>query len=111
MLIKTLSFFRAPLQNTAQLIVPTIVVYEVCRKVLHHSGQDAAATAFNFLKQGRMVALSAEHSFEAAALAQQYSLAMADALILQTALSHKATLYTQDAAFKGLPNVAYVEKQ
>jgi predicted nucleic acid-binding protein len=43
-------------------------------------------------------------------LAENHKLAMADAIILQTAISCDATLFTQDAAFKGLLSVAYIEK-
>ena len=46
----------------------------------------------------------------AAIAAAQHKLAMADALIWQTAVTHGAQVYTQDADFMDLSNVVYRAK-
>lgn len=43
----------------------------------------------------------------AASLGPKHKLAMADALIYATAITHNATLWTQDADFEDLPRVRY----
>ncbi len=47
----------------------------------------------------------------AASAALQHRLAMADAIIWQTAQTHGAALYTQDVDLQGLPGVVFRPKQ
>ncbi len=103
-------FFRAPLQDTAQLIVPSITVYEVCRRTAVLLGDAAAARAFEFMRQGRIVSLEPEQMLAASLAAGRYRLAMADAIIWQTAQIHQAPLFTQDADLQNLPGVRYQAK-
>lgn len=103
-------FFRMPLEDVEQLIVPAISVYEVCRKLVQWQDEKAAQKALVFLKKGRIVDLSPDQLLTASVSAKKYQLAMADAIIWQTAQAHGATLYTQDAALKDLPNVKFQAK-
>jgi toxin FitB len=48
---------------------------------------------------------------EAAHLGQEHGLALADGIVFATAKLNGATLWTQDAAFKGLPKVHFVVKK
>jgi len=54
--------------------------------------------------------LDADGLCSAALAAHQHHLAMADALIWQTAVTCGAQVYTQDADFKHLPHVVYQAK-
>jgi predicted nucleic acid-binding protein len=72
--------------------------------------EKAAQKALVFLKKGRIVDLSPDQLLTASVSAKKYQLAMADAIIWQTAQAHNATLYTQDAALKDLPNVKFQAK-
>jgi predicted nucleic acid-binding protein len=99
--------FAPYLENSQQLLLPTIVVYEVYKKLLRSSENTGAE---QFLSQ----AFSADsHPIEidvaVAALAAKVSLesklAMADALIYACARHHKAELVTPDRHFDGLPEV------
>jgi predicted nucleic acid-binding protein len=54
--------------------------------------------------------LSADQMLLASVAAQTYKLAMADAIIWQTAQVHQAKLFTQDDDLKGLPNVKFKAK-
>jgi toxin FitB len=103
-------FFRAPLEDVERLIVPSISVYEVCRKLVHWQGEKAAQSALSFMKKGQIVDLSADQMLLASVAAQTYKLAMADAIIWQTAQLHQAKLFTQDLDLKGLPNVKFKAK-
>jgi toxin FitB len=57
--------------------------------------------------QGKVVELTTELAIEAAWLSLDTGLAMADSIILATARSARATLWTQDAHFKGMDGVEF----
>ena len=103
--------FAAPLTDSSRLLVPTISLYEVFRVVLRERGEDDAIRAAALMRQGREVALSPSLALEAARLAHERSLAMADAIILATARAGRATLWTQDADFDGLADVRYYPRR
>ena len=103
-------FFAPIIENEKKLLVPHVVVYEVTRRLVHLRGESAAQLAQAFLSKGRLVALDAKGLSQAAFNAHQHKLAMADAMIWQTAVDHGATIYTQDADFLDLPHVIYREK-
>ena len=102
--------FMAALAYPSRLLVPTISLYEVFRVVLRERGEDSAIRAAALMRQGREVALSPALALEAARLAHERSLAMADAIILATARANRATLWTQDADFEGVSGVRYYAK-
>ncbi|MDX8410973.1 MAG: type II toxin-antitoxin system VapC family toxin [Mariprofundaceae bacterium] len=91
------------------LIVPAIVLHEVFKVIMRASDEGTALMAAGTLQQHQLVSIDANIAMYAAKLGQQHGLAMADSLILATAQIHDATLWTQDADFKGLPNVRYLE--
>ena len=100
-------FFAPIIENEKKLLVPHVVVYEVTRRLVHLQGEPAAARALDFLSKGRLVALDASGLSQAAIYAHKHRLAMADAMIWQTAVAHQAVVYTQDADFFDLPHVVY----
>lgn len=103
-------FFSAPLEQTTKLIVPTISIYEVFKRVLQQRGKDAALQAAAIMQQGRVVDLGATLALDAASLSHELRLPMADSIILATARTHKAILWTQDEDFQGISGVRYVVK-
>ncbi|MFM2075529.1 MAG: hypothetical protein RJB34_1834 [Pseudomonadota bacterium] len=103
-------FFAPAIEDTAQLLVPGIVVYEVSKRLAQLHGQAWVDKSLAYFKLGRFVHLDMTAYGQAALVAQIYKLHMADALIWQTAQTHGATLYTQDAALAHLPNVRYQAK-
>jgi uncharacterized protein with PIN domain len=44
-------YFSAPLEDTGNLIVPTICIYEVFKAVLRQRGEDAALQTVALMKQ------------------------------------------------------------
>ena len=104
-------YFAAPLKDTQQLLVPTICLYEVFRVVLRQRGKRDALRMAALMRQGREIELSPSLALEAARLAHEHNLAMADAIIFATARSFHATLWTQDADFKDVSGVRYYEKK
>lgn len=103
-------FFAPIIEAEKRLIVPHVVVFEVTRRLANQRGAEAARQAMVFLEKGRLVGLDAEGLCSAALAAHQHQLAMADALIWQTAITCGAQVYTQDADFKHLPHVVYQAK-
>ena len=102
--------FAEPLAEPADLVVPVITIYEVFKRVLQQVDETAALEAVALMGQGRVVDLDSTTALGAAKLSVDHSLPMADALILATARSHGATLWTQDEDFADLPGVRYFEK-
>jgi len=101
------SFFESAITRKAELIVPTIVICEVCKRVLQQRSEEEALHAVSILHTGTVVALSVELAVHAANRSHELKLPMADSVILATAELHRATIWTQDADFQGLPNVKF----
>ena len=104
------SFFAKPIENVEQLIVPTLCLYEVFKRVLQQRDEDDALRAVALMHQGTIVDLGAELAVNAARISIESDLPLADSVILATARAHEATLWTQDADFEGLPNVKFTKK-
>ena len=103
-------FFEPILLDTTKLLVPSICIFEVSRRLLHWGYAQQADNALMLTTKGKVIDLSPAQLFAAAQAAKRYQLAMADAIIWQTAREHNAVLYTQDAAFKDLPSVNFKAK-
>lgn len=102
--------FAEPLSDPDRLVVPTIGLYEVFRVALRERGEDDAIRAVALMRGAREIPLSSSLALEAAKLAHERGLAMADAIILATARSVGAILWTLDADFEGFEGVRYFRK-
>ena len=102
--------FAAPLGNAAELLVPSISLYEVFKVVCRQRGEDAALQAVAMMQQGRVIELSSSIALLAAKLSLDVKIPMADSIILATAQIHDAVLWTQDDDFAGLSGVRYFPK-
>jgi toxin FitB len=103
-------FFARPIQDSANLVTPTICLYEVFKRVLAQFGEERALDAAGSMSIGKIVDLTRQIAIEAALLSTELKLAMADSIILATARAYSATLWTQDVHFKEIEGVRYVEK-
>ena len=101
------SFFAKPVEDTQRLIVPTLSLFEVFKRVLEQCGEGEALQAVAVMRQGMVVDLDIPIALRAAKLSIEHRLPMADSVILATARSHNATLWTQDADFEDLPGLQY----
>ncbi|MGD8868233.1 MAG: type II toxin-antitoxin system VapC family toxin [Gemmatimonadales bacterium] len=104
-------FFAPVIEAIEELIVPSITLYEVFRRVLEQRGHDDALQAVAAMQQGRVVDLDASLALYAAQLGFELNLPLADSVILATARRHTAVLWTQDADFRDLPEIEYRAKQ
>lgn len=105
------SFFSPPLLKTADLIVPTVTIYEVFKVILRQRSESDALQSVALMQQGSVVDLTSSISVLAAKASIDYRLPMADSIILATAQVYKATIWTQDADFKGIEGVRYVARK
>ncbi len=101
------AYFAKPIEDTARLIVPTVCIYEVFKRVMQQAGRSAALEVVAAMRQGKVIPLSENLALEAADLGSTLKLALADSIILATARAEEATVWTQDAHFKSLPGVAF----
>ena len=104
-------FFVSPILDSESLIVPTICLYEVFKRVLFTLGDDKALKTIGQMSLGTVVDLDRAIALQAAQISIETKLAMADSIILATARGYNATLWTQDEHFKDLEGVRYVEKK
>jgi len=100
------AFFAPAIEDTANLVVPVISMYEVFKKVLRERGEDEAFQVAGTMQAGRVIDLNTALALEAA----RQPLPLADSIIYATALIHGATLWTQDEHFEGMPQVRYFSK-
>lgn len=103
-------YFAEPLGNVSELLVPTIILYEVFKVVCRQRGEDSALQATALMQQGRIIELSSSIALLAAKLSLDAKIPMADSIILATTQTNDATLWTQDNDFEGLPGVRYFPK-
>jgi predicted nucleic acid-binding protein len=103
-------FFAPALEDTENLLVSTINIYEVFKRVFQQRGEDAALQAVALMQQAGVVDVTSPIAMDAAKLSAEMKLPMADCLILATARAFGATLWTQDADLRGLPDVRFTKK-
>ena len=105
------AFFEPPLLDVANLLVPTITILEVFKRLHQQRGEADALRGAARMVHGKVVDLGPDLAIAAARIGLDLKLPLADSVILAAARAHKAVLWTQDAHFKGLPDVRYVEKR
>jgi len=103
-------FFAPAVEDTENLVVSTINVYEVFKRVLQQRGEDAALQAAALMQQAGIADVTSSIAMDAAKLSAELRLPMADSLILATARACGATLWTQDADLAGLCGVRFTKK-
>lgn len=105
------AFFAPAIEDAEHLIVPTISLYEVFKRVLQQRGEGSALQAVAMMEQGQVIDLNSSIALLGAKLSHELKLPMADSLILATARSHQATLWTQDEDFSAVGGVRYIAKK
>ena len=103
-------FFSNAIEDIEDLVVPAIIIYEVFKTVYQQRGEGDALQAVAMMEQGRVVNLDTTLVLSAAKISLDLKIPMADSIILASARSYEATLWTQDVDFKGVAGVEYIEK-
>jgi predicted nucleic acid-binding protein len=108
---KNAEFFIPPVQDLENLVVPTICIYEVFKRLALDLGAENALQAIGVMSYGCLIDLDRFIALDAAQISLDLKLAMADSVILASARAYQATLWTQDEHFKQIEGVNYIEKK
>jgi len=107
---RKVSRFAPYLESPERVLLPSIVVYKVYKKLLREQGKELAeillSLAYGF--HDRVIQLDLELSLLAARKSLETHLPMADAIVYATAHHHKANLVTSDTHFANLPGVKLI---
>ena len=103
--------FAKPIEATRSLLVPSLSLFEVFKRVSQLRNEDEALRVVAVMEQGKVVDLDRATALEAARLSVLHHIAMADSVMLATAQRNRATLWTQDADFEGLLGARYYAKR
>jgi len=98
------------IEDIENLVVPSITIFEVVKKLILELDEDRALFAAAHMKQGKVIDVDSDLAIFAAKLSRENTLAMADSLIYATAKKYNARLYSTDKHFKDLDNVMYYKK-
>jgi predicted nucleic acid-binding protein len=104
-------FYAKAIEDTDKLIVPSICILEVFKKILGDRGEDAALEAVALMNQGQVLDLDLPTAISAARIGTELKLPLADSVILATARLKNAKILTQDADFEGLEGVEYIKQK
>lgn len=103
--------FTKVIEQPKFLLVPSIILYEVFKKVLSEKDENTALRIVAHMKLGEVIDLDMEIALQAAKLSSEYKLPMADSVILATAQKYNAVLWTQDSDFKRFDKIKYFSKK
>jgi toxin FitB len=105
------SFFAPAIKATDTLVVPTICMHEVFKRLLTQRGEEDALQAIGIMSLGTLADLTREIAVNAAYISSELRITMAYSIILATTRTHNAILWTQDADFEGMDGVQYIDKK
>ena len=107
---KNAKFFAPAIEDTDNLIVSTINLFEVFKKILNEREEASALQAIGLMQQATVVEVNASIAIRAAKNSADRKIPMADSLIYSTARLFNAIVWTQDIDFKNLEGVKYIKK-
>ena len=96
------------LKDITKVVTPTIVLYEVYKKIKRERAEEDALSAVSLINKTSVIPLSESIALLAADLSLKYSLPMADAIVYATAIEEKSKVITSDAHFKGLDDAVII---
>ena len=102
--------FAHPIEDTERLLVPSICLLEVFKKILTEKGETNALEKAAHMHQAMVIDLDSSIALNAAKLGFTLRLPLADSVVLATARMYKAILWTQDSDFQGMEDVKYFPK-
>ena len=103
--------FARRLRQPANVLTPTIAVYEVYKWVKRERTEAEAVHAVAAMQKTQVVDLTQELALTAADLSLEHKLAMADSIMLAVARAHDAELVTTDSGFEGISGVTVFSKK
>jgi len=107
---KNAKFFAPAIEKTDQLIVSTINLYEIYKKILSEKDEHTAIQVIGLMQQAKVVEVNSTIAIQAAKFSFEQKIPMTDSLIYITAKQNNAIVWTQDIDFKDLDGVKYFKK-
>jgi predicted nucleic acid-binding protein len=96
--------------DAEKTVTPSIVVYEVYKKIKRAKGEQKALEAYAQMSRTRIVELTSVLSIKAADISIALNLGMADSIIVASAREHGAEIVTGDEHLKDLERVRFISK-
>jgi len=93
-----------------ETVTPTIVIYEVYRKIKSVRGEEKALEAYAQMSRTKIVDLTSSLCLEAADISMNSNLGMADAIIAATAKAFNAQIVTSDEHLKKIDGVKFLSE-
>jgi predicted nucleic acid-binding protein len=103
--------FADALENPEQLVVPTVVQFELYKWIRRERDETTALEVIAATEQATIVPLDSRIALLAADLALEHRLPFADAIVYGTARTLDAAVQTCDDHFASLPGVRYFSKK
>ena len=102
--------FAKAIEDRDRLLVPTIALFEVHKVLSRRLPERLVYACLEVMRMGQIVDLTDNRAIAAAKASRDHGLALADAAMYSIAQEHKATFWTQDVDYRGLPGVEYLAK-
>ena len=102
--------FKPVIEERDQLLVPTIALFEVHKILSRSLDEDLVTRCLDVMRLGRVLDLTDKRAIAASKVAKAHRLALADAAMYSMAQEYRATFWTQDVDYDGLPGVQYFKK-
>ncbi len=96
------------LKDLSRIITPTVVIYEVYKKIKKERTEEEALLAVSLMKKTSIIPLEESIALLAADLSLKHTLPMADAMVYATAMENDAELITSDSHFTELEKVVLI---
>jgi predicted nucleic acid-binding protein len=103
--------FAARLRQPANVLTPTVAIYEVYKWIKRERSEDEALDAVATMKKTRVLDLTEQIALIAADLSLAHGLAMADSIMLAFAQDNRAELVTTDSGFERIAGVTIFSKK
>jgi toxin FitB len=103
-------FFASAIEDVEHLIVPSICVLEVFKRILQQRTEREAGQAVSLMQQAKVIELDIALAIHAAQIGFDLKLHLADSVVVATAYAHHARIWTQDSDLKEVEGVKYLPK-
>lgn len=104
------SVYAKHLKVPVEVSTPTVVLYEVYKKIKRERSEEDALSAVSIMNRTHVVPLTESIALLAADLSLKHSLPMADAMVYATAVEKQCGLITSDSHFKDLAGITFIGK-
>jgi len=94
--------------NEENCVTPTVVVYEVYKRVRSIRGEQNALEAYSQITRTKIIELTSQIALEAAEISLSANIGMADSIVIATAKAHNAEVMTSDKHLKDFKECKFI---